>query len=133
MNLILITFLPVELVIFLNKGGLKMKKVFSEAEGKLVEVRNLKNLTFKSHPGCTFFVHRTLGSSKTFTVTENSTGVAARLNCDTIDIAIAQTEFTLANLKPDSSGSVGSLKSAVEQAQKRILGINPDITFPVNR
>ena len=50
-----------------------MKKVFSEAEKKLVEVRNLKNLTFKSHPGWKFFVRRTLGGSKTFTVTENST------------------------------------------------------------
>jgi len=110
-----------------------MKKVFSEAEKKLVEVRNLKNLTFKSHPGWKFFVHRTLESSKTFTVTENSTGVAVRYNCDTVKIAIAQAEFTLANLKPDSTNSVGSLKSAVKQAQKRILGINPDITFPVNR
>lgn len=110
-----------------------MKKVFHEGEKKLVEVKNLKNLTFKSHPGWKFFVHRALGSTKTFTVTENSTGVAARFNCDTVKIAIAQTEFTLANLKPDSSNSVGSLKSAVAVTKERVQRLNPDITFPVNR
>lgn len=104
-------------------------KIFLNNEKNFVEVKSLKNVCFKSHPRWKFFVHRSVGNSKTFSISEATTGAAAKSWCGSVDMAVEALRQTLNHL-PKSG--VGSLEDAVEKAKERILRYVPDVKFPVN-
>jgi hypothetical protein len=88
-----------------------MAKVFSQRDRKWVEVKNLKNLTFESHPGYEFFVHRTIEDHGVgFTVTEKTSGCAVVHSNGKMEDVVIKAKERLNEVSPEF------LKDAVKRA-----------------
>jgi hypothetical protein len=105
-------------------------KVVNQNQKKIIEVRNLKNITFKNFPKHEFFVHKSLCGGG-FSVTEKSSGACLIWEEDTIKEAIIVAETILNAM---SKASIGlAIKAAVkrrkeiEKTEKKIISMKRKI------
>lgn len=86
-----------------------LKKVYNQNNKEFVDVRVLKNLTFRAAPGFKFFLHKAL-SAKGFSVTEETSGAAVCYRERSITAAIREARSKLQFYRVDK------LKEAISKA-----------------